>query len=176
MPCQAPCLCTVQGAHQDLSCDSSTIPGNQNSHSRTLLAVYTSQFAACLMHFTSLSVVVCLCSAVAGFTAALGWFFCPGGVDFIVEKCREALREAIILCAVFRLLMFCCFLIFLFPKKSYRYLCVCLNACIPIYMYIYIFMYIHMHTYGDVYDGTKKLLLNYCSVPENECVFPSPIY
>lgn len=125
-PCLPPVpgsLHCVQGVHQDLSCDSSTTPGNQNSHSRTLLAVCTSQFAACLMRFTSLSVVVCLCSTVAGFTAALGWFFCPGGVDFVVEKCREGLRgEAIILCTGFRLLMFCCFLIFLFPKKS---LCVC---------------------------------------------------
>lgn len=46
-------------------------------HGRTLLAVCASQFAAWLLHFTPLSVVVCLCSTVAGFTAALGWFFCP---------------------------------------------------------------------------------------------------
>lgn len=37
-------------------------------------------------------------------------------VDFIVENHREALGEAIILCAGFSLLMFCCLLIFLFPK------------------------------------------------------------
>lgn len=91
---------------------------HHKSHSRTLLAVCTSQFAACLMHFTSLSVVVCLCSAVAVSLLLWAGSSALSGVDFIVEKCGEVLREAIILCTGFRLLMFCCLLIFLFPKKS----------------------------------------------------------
>lgn len=62
-----------------------------------------------------------------------------GIVDFIVEKNREALREAIILCSGFSLLMLCCILIFLFPNQSDRY------------FFMYIGMYKHaMHTYGYI--------------------------
>lgn len=134
---------------------------HKTHHSRTLLAMCTSQFTACLMHFTSLSVVVCLCSAVADFTAASGWFFCPGGADFVVEKCREALREAITLCTGFRLLMFCCFLIFLFPKKSYRDFFMCMFKCMHTHVciYIYIYLCIYTCTHMDIYMVGQR---NHC--------------
>ena len=92
------------------------------------MAACTGRFAAHLM----LHLFLCLWLFLSALLPRVSPLLWAGSsalsiVDFIVEKRREVLGEAIVLCSGFSLLMFCCFLIFLFPSSLTDIsLCVCI--------------------------------------------------
>lgn len=115
------------------------------------MATCTGRFAARLMLHLFLRLWLSL-SALLPQVSPLLWAGSSalGLGDFIVEKHREALGEAIILCSGFSLLMLCCLLIFLFPKYSDSYFFMvyrCAQTCLHLHLYVYTHAHTQRHTH-----------------------------